>query len=77
MTALLRALAAAAIRRHFYPDNHGRPIRRDPTHGKVDRDLQWNVQRFHPGLTVGQRVVLELRAQQARDERAGRLKATA
>lgn len=61
-----RELLLRALERVTFPDNHGRPVRRDPSHGRIDRDVQWRVQRQHP-TTVAQRVVMESNLQRAKD----------
>lgn len=67
---LVRTLAAAFVRAHFYPSNAGQPVRRDPTYGRIDRDLQWRIQELYPHASLGERVVLELKLQASRDRAA-------
>jgi hypothetical protein len=47
------------IRMFFYPNKEGRPVRRDPTYGRIARDIQWIVQDEYQPKTLGQRVALE------------------
>jgi hypothetical protein len=55
-------------RRLFYPANDGTPIHRDPTHGRIDRDLQWLIHDSGPS-SLGTRVAIELTMQARRDGR--------
>ncbi len=64
--ASVAAVIGTAIRACTYPDNHGRPVRRDPTHGRIDRDIQWHVAVWQRPRTIGQRVVDENNMQAAR-----------
>lgn len=52
----------------FYPNKNGRPVRRDPTYGKIDRDIQWSVDDMRP-VSLGQRVALEDTLQNKRNYR--------
>lgn len=54
------------IRKFFYPSNQGRPIRRDPRHGTIDRDIQWSVHYMKP-RSLGARVALEDTMQERRN----------
>lgn len=60
------------LRRFTYPNNQGQPIRRDPSHGRIDRDIQWRVQDWYQPRTVAQRVVMEGNLQQQRERGGGR-----
>ena len=50
---------------NFFPDRDGRLTLDDPTHGRVDRDIQWYVERMKPG-SLGQRVAMEDSLQRTR-----------
>lgn len=63
----MRTVRSAVKERLFYPASDGRPIRRDPTYGRVSRKNQWIVQRYFDILGVkpspAQRVVVENKLQ--------------
>jgi hypothetical protein len=67
----LRGFVCSVVQAVTYPDKHGRPVRRDPTHGRIDREVQWFVQDTYQPNTVAQRVVMEANVQRVWDERGG------
>lgn len=67
----MRRLARAFVQAITYPDRDGKPIRRDPTHGRVDREVQWYVQDTYEPNTVAQRVAMESNVQRVWDTRGG------
>lgn len=64
------AALAVAIQRAVdagtFPGNHGQRVDRDPTHGRIDRDIQERVNEMQP-TTLGERVALENDLQGRRD----------
>jgi hypothetical protein len=55
-----------------WPSNHGFAIDHDPTHGRVDRDIQWHVQALlGPNQGVAERVAIENTLQTKRDKGQG------
>lgn len=54
------------LRARTYPNRFGRPVRKDPTYGRIDRDVQWHVQDIGPS-SLGQRVAMENTIQRSKD----------
>lgn len=52
-----------------YPANDGSRVDTDPTHGRIDKDIQEQVDEMSP-TTLGQRVALEVTLQEQRDREA-------
>lgn len=69
---IVRRAVRTVVQAVTYPDRDGRPVRRDPTHGRIDREVQWFVQDTYEPRTVAQRVVMEANVQRVWDERGGR-----
>lgn len=66
-----RRLVKAFTRRWLYPWHDGTARRKDPTYGKIDRDIQWLIDDRQPS-TIAERAVWEITVQEARDRRRER-----
>lgn len=70
MRNLRARLALYLTHRWLYPRHSSRASRRDPTYGRIDRDIQWFVNDIIRPSSLAVRTVAEINLQARRDRRA-------